>query len=194
MAKRYMMQEEIVSLISKAQAGDDSARDELFLAHGKLVMSVARSVNLLNASIDYDDLYQVGCLALIKAIKTYDVTSAASFKTYASTCIYNAVLDEVRKHKGVPTEPLDELVPSDTPTSDDVEREYIEKETTSLLYNALRTTLSDLEFEVLNLYLIGLSYKEISDKLSVEKKKVDNTLTAIKHKAQEILSKNTPKA
>jgi len=183
-----MEQSEVLNLIKLAQGGDDSARDELFLAHGKLVISIARSINLVSSHVDYDDLYQVGCLALIKAIKTYNAESAATFKTYASTCIYNAVLDEVRKSKDVPTEPIDDASDFDAPSGDDVEQEYIEKETTALLYNALKGTLSELEFSVLNLYLIGLSYQEISDKLRVEKKKVDNTLTAIKHKAQEILN------
>ena len=183
-----MTQEELINLIIKAQAGDDSARDELFLAHGKLVMSVARSINLISAHFDYDDLYQVGCLALFKAIQTYNVNSEASFKTYAHTCISNAIFDEVRRQKGVPTKSIDDLVPSETPTGGNIEEEYIDKETITLLKNALREVLSDLEYNVLKLYLLGLSYQEISDQLSVAKKKVDNTLTAIKRKAQDLIN------
>lgn len=50
-----------------------------------------------DASFDKDDLLQVGLLALLKAQKKYDGTTA--FSTYASAAVRNALLSEIRKHK-----------------------------------------------------------------------------------------------
>ena len=51
-----MTQEQEISLILSAQSGDDSARDELLLEYGKLVRTIARSIEIVGAGMDYDDL------------------------------------------------------------------------------------------------------------------------------------------
>lgn len=56
----------------------------------------------LPASIELDDLMQVGLIGLIQAGSTYDATRGASFSTYAGIRIKGAMLDEVRRHDWVP--------------------------------------------------------------------------------------------
>ena len=51
-----------------------------------------------NVPIEYDDLFQVGCIGLIKAIHSYDEEKGA-FTTYASMIVTNEILMEIRKLK-----------------------------------------------------------------------------------------------
>ncbi len=183
-----MLDESELSLINLAQNGDDSARDELLLEYAKLVRSIARSIEVVN-SMDYDDLFQVGNIGLLKAISSYKPGSSATFKTYASHCIRNAIIDELRKKSPLVTVPIEDATPliDKIPSSQNPEKDYIEKETADLLFDAIRASLTDAEFEVLKFYLDGLSYAEISYELNLEKKKVDNTLYAVKNKVKKII-------
>ena len=185
-----MTQEEIVSLIKKAQAGDAEAKEKIYIAYGNLVRSIARSKTLVGADTDYDDLSQIGCFGLLRAIDTFNVDGGASFKTYASTCIENAILDELRK-KRLATETIDAENPliNAIPASSDPESDVINVETATKLYSAIRAELTDVEFAVLNLYIEGLTYQEISARLDLQKKKVDNTIYSIKKKIKTLLHK-----
>lgn len=183
-----MTQEQEQTLITAAQSGDDSARDELLLEYAKLVRSIARSIEVAG-SLDYDDLFQVGNIGLLKAISTYNQGASATFKTYASHCIRNSIIDELRKKSPLVTVPIEDATPliDKIPSPQNPEKDYIEKETSKLLFDAIRSTLTDAEFEVLKFYLDGLSYAEISAALNLEKKKVDNTLYAVKNKVKKII-------
>ncbi|MBQ9275983.1 MAG: sigma-70 family RNA polymerase sigma factor [Clostridia bacterium] len=177
------------NLIALAKSGDEGARDELLLEYGKLVRTIARSVELVSFELDYDDLFQVGNIGLLRAISSFDETQVASFKTYASHCIRNAIIDELRKKSPLVTvSTTDNQEAYNLPSSSDPEKEYIDKETVSIVLETLRSTLSAEEFEVLRFYLDGLSYQEISSKLDMEKKKVDNTLYGVKKKIKHILN------
>ena len=94
-----MEQTEVLDLIKLAQAGDAEAKEQIYLAYGNLVRSIARSKTLVSADTDYDDLSQIGCFGLLRAIDTFNPDGGASFKTYASTCIENAIIDELRKKR-----------------------------------------------------------------------------------------------
>ena len=183
-----MTLEKELNLIKLAKAGDEAARDEILLEYGKLVRIIARSIEIAGLDLDYDDLFQVGNIGLLRAISSYKEDSNATFRTYASRCIHNAIIDELRKKSPISTvsigdEPLVDKIPSPI----DPEKDYIDKENASLLFDTIQSTLSEAEFEVLRFYLDGMSYQEISTKLDMEKKKVDNTLYSIKKKIKNIV-------
>ena len=69
------------ALFLAAQSGDDNACEELIVANTALVRSIVR--RFLGRNVDFDDLYQLGCLGLLKAIKSFDVTLGNQFSTYA---------------------------------------------------------------------------------------------------------------
>ena len=81
-------------LIRRAQGGDRSARDELVEANLKLVLSVVRRFCGQGQGADPDDLFQVGCLGLIKAIERFDLAYEVAFSTYAVPLI----IGELRRH------------------------------------------------------------------------------------------------
>ena len=68
-------------LIEKAQKGDPQAMDALVRTHLALVKYVVR--RYLNRGREYDDLYQMGCLGLVKAIRNFDTSFDVRFSTYA---------------------------------------------------------------------------------------------------------------
>ena len=69
------------TLISRAQQGDEQAREQLVTTNAPLVKSVAK--RFMNRAIEYDDLYQIGCMGLIKAIARFDLSYDVRFSTYA---------------------------------------------------------------------------------------------------------------
>ena len=78
-------------LIERAQAGDPQAMDALVRTHLALVKYVVR--RYLNRGREYDDLYQMGCLGLVKAIRNFDTSYEVRFSTYAVPVI----LGEIRR-------------------------------------------------------------------------------------------------
>lgn len=70
------------TLISRAQQGDEQAKEQLVTTNAPLVKSVAK--RFMNRAIEYDDLYQIGCMGLIKAIARFDLSyDVIRFSTYA---------------------------------------------------------------------------------------------------------------
>ena len=68
-------------LLKKTRAGDNVARDELINGNLRLVLSVIQ--RFTNRGENLDDLFQVGCIGLIKSIDNFDVTQNVRFSTYA---------------------------------------------------------------------------------------------------------------
>jgi len=69
------------SLVKNAQAGDQKAAERLIVENSGLIWSVAR--HYFGRGIDNDDLYQLGCVGFIKAIKSFDESYGTRFSTYA---------------------------------------------------------------------------------------------------------------
>ena len=69
------------ALLKKVKDGDNNARDELINGNLRLVLSVIQ--RFANRGENPDDLFQVGCIGLIKAIDNFDITQNVRFSTYA---------------------------------------------------------------------------------------------------------------
>lgn len=180
----YMTKEQENNLILKAQQGDLTAENTVALNYLGLTKSIARSFGAIGIA-DTDDLAGYGMLGLVRAIRTYDTTSDASFKTYASKCIKNAIVDATRKVSSKMEEVnLDDVFQD---TDSDPENVFLENEASSLLLDAISATLNPTEFAVLRLYIECMSYADISKELGLEQKKVDNTIYSAKRKIKKLL-------
>ena len=84
--------EEMEELFSKLQSGDLSARERLANGNLKLVLSILKRFNKKDENMD--DLFQVGCIGLMKAIDNFDLSYGVKFSTY---CV-PMVLGEVRRY------------------------------------------------------------------------------------------------
>ncbi len=73
-------QEETLELIKRAQAGEQLAKETLVNENSPLIKSVIRWFK--DKGVEYDDLYQLGCMGFLKAINRFDVTYNVKFSTY----------------------------------------------------------------------------------------------------------------
>lgn len=89
---KVLSNEEMVELFKRYKQGDEIAKDELINGNLKLVLSILRKYN--NRTDNMDDLFQVGCVGLIKAIENFDLSHEVKFSTYAVPMI----LGEVKRY------------------------------------------------------------------------------------------------
>ncbi|MDR0381420.1 MAG: sigma-70 family RNA polymerase sigma factor [Oscillospiraceae bacterium] len=72
---------DLTAVICAAQAGDDGACERLFSENTGLIWSVVR--RYFGRGVDPDDLYQLGCIGFLKAVRGFDPSFATQFSTYA---------------------------------------------------------------------------------------------------------------
>ena len=72
--------DETRALLERARQGDSNARDRLIGGNLRLVLSVIQKFT--NRGENVDDLFQVGCIGLIKAIDNFDINQGVRFSTY----------------------------------------------------------------------------------------------------------------
>lgn len=89
---KVLKEEEKMSLLRRSREGDTRARDELISGNLKLVLSVIQRFS--NKNENPDDLFQVGCIGLIKAIDNFDLSQNVRFSTYAVPMI----IGEIRRY------------------------------------------------------------------------------------------------
>ena len=70
-----------LQLLSLAKAGDSDAKNRLIEENSPLVKSIVRRYK--NKGVEYDDLFQLGCLGFSKAINNFDLSFGVKFSTYA---------------------------------------------------------------------------------------------------------------
>lgn len=172
------------ALVLSAQQGNSAAFSRLVAEMMPLVRRCAARYS--DRTLDHDDLVQEGLLGLLSAVHTYKSGCGTSFEPYAGVCINNRILSALRRSAGgksVRTAafvPLDECVLPDSQLTLE-ERQDLRDECERLLH-FVETDLSPSEQTVLKLFLSGLSYREIAEKLGTTPKSVDNALQRVRHK------------
>ncbi len=91
--------EEQTNLFKEYQNGNAWAKDELINGNLKLVLSILRKYN--NRTDNLDDLFQVGCIGLIKAIDNFDLSHGVRFSTYAVPMIVGEIKRYLRDNNSV---------------------------------------------------------------------------------------------
>ena len=86
-------------LFVKIKEGDDSARERFIHGNLRLVLSVIQRFN--NRGENADDLFQVGCIGLIKAIDNFDTTLNVQFSTYAVPMIVGEIRRYLRDNNAI---------------------------------------------------------------------------------------------
>ncbi len=76
-----MSSTELFALLDRAQRGDDDACQQVLLENTGLIWSIVR--RYYGCGVEVDDLYQLGCIGFIKAVKGFDLTYGTQFSTYA---------------------------------------------------------------------------------------------------------------
>ena len=90
---------ETMELLNKAKKGDNSARDQLVAGNLKLVLAVLQKFT--GRGEPSDDLFQIGCIGLIKAIDNFDSNHGVRFSTYAVPMIIGELRRFLRDNSAV---------------------------------------------------------------------------------------------
>ena len=183
-------------LVMKFKSGEEQAMDFIMNKYKKTVRNKAKALYLMGG--DEDDLIQEGMIGLFKAVMDYKPDKEATFSTFANLCIsrqmYSAIEASLRKkhqplnsyisfYEGDRDDEHGTLAESDLSSEDsNPELLLIAKENEDIMRNNIAKLLSPLENEVMGLFLDGLDYREIAEKLGRTPKSVDNAIQRIKNK------------
>lgn len=185
-------------LVELAKAGNAEATQRLMSRYSQFVRMKAMSYFI--AGGECEDLIQEGYIGLFKAIRDYQPSRAASFRSFAELCVTRQIITAIKtacrqKHSplngyvsfsyapaGLEHEgwTLADLLPAGR--SADPVAQVISAEELDSLTNCLTTLLSPLESQVLRHYLEGLSYESIAELIDHDTKTVDNALQRVKRK------------
>lgn len=177
--------EELAALHVK---GDEHALPELLSRYMSLILRRAQTYR--STGMERDDFVQEGVLGLLSAVRRYDGQRGASFRTYANLCIERRMCSAYKNATRKKHTPLNKSLSLDgemdeTPSSvlsDNPEEQYISEESVRQMKRYILENFTDMEKNILTLYLSGLSYAKIADKLSVTTKYVDNCLQRVRRK------------
>lgn len=90
----FLTDDEVKELIRKSQQGDQEARDALVQKNMRLVWSVVQ--RFLNRGYEADDLFQIGCIGLLKSVDKFDLSYDVKFSTYAVPMIIGEIQRFIR--------------------------------------------------------------------------------------------------
>jgi RNA polymerase sporulation-specific sigma factor len=186
-------------LVERAQEGDDAALDVLLQRYRHYARAKARSYFLAGA--DKEDIVQEGMIGLFKAIRDFQANRNTAFRAFAELCITRQIITAIKTATRQKHIPLNSYVSLNKPSaSEDQDRPLsealvgtssgdpaelvISAEEISSIRESVGRLLSDLETEVLQLYMDGKSYQEIADMLGRHVKSIDNALQRIKRKLE----------
>ncbi|MCL2751384.1 MAG: RNA polymerase sporulation sigma factor SigG [Firmicutes bacterium] len=94
-----LSKQEMVDLMNKLKAGDDEARNAFIVGNMRLVLSVVQ--RFMNKKENIDDVFQVGCVGLIKAIDNFDCSLNVRFSTYAVPMIIGEIRRFLRDNNSI---------------------------------------------------------------------------------------------
>ena len=185
-------------LIIAIRNGDNIATNVLLERYKTTVKKISHKLFLTNGNIE--DLVQEGMIGVFDAINSYRSDNKdATFKTYAYTCIQRRIFSAIRSSKTNKNKPLEYYISLSVDNSNendrkiaanstilDPETELIAQEAYDELSNKLHELLSKKEEQVLLLYLEGYTYGEISEKLKISVKSVDNAIQRVKKKIEQL--------
>lgn len=188
-------------LVLLSVKGDSEAEETILHRYKNYVKSKARTYYLIGA--ENDDVVQEGMIGLYKAIRDFNPDKNITFKTFADVCITRQILTAIRTANRNKHNPLNASVSMNAPVFDEdsgttfmnvihqgsassPEDSYIVDETLKEIKSEISKKLSGFENQVLELYLDGLSYVEISEKMDKSLKSIDNALQRIKKKLMDL--------
>lgn len=190
------------TLIDIYRKGDETAIEVLFERYKDIVRKKAKAMYL--AGGDSDDLIQEGMIGLYKAVRDYDDTKEAAFKTFASMCINRQLINAVTVSNRKKNMPLNTYVSFDMPAYPDEDNEtrlvdilkpeseqnpeklFIDREYSDSFKKKLFDRLSNFEKQVLQLYMEDNDYRQIAMLLGKTQKSIDNAIQRIRAKANSI--------
>ena len=192
---KALSKEEIFTLYDRMKQGDMEAREKLINHNIGLVVYFVRT-DFKDTNYDKKELVSVGCLGLIKAVDTYDISKGNEFSTYAGRCIINEInyfLRGLKKNSKVLSFEDVAYLSSDgndlkledvIPSKIDIERDYMESEYSKLELDLLKQSMECLDERNKKIVMLYFGFfdgkvyaqKEISDMLNISQPQVSRII------------------
>ncbi len=137
-------------LLIKIKQGDEDARNKFIVGNLRLVLSVIQKFN--SRGENADDLFQVGCVGLIKAIKNFDLSVGVKFSTYAVPMIIGEIRRYLRDYNSIRV----------SRSLKDIAYKALQTKETIIRENGLEPTI-----------------EQIAQKMELDPKQISNALEAI---------------
>lgn len=201
---RILADEEVVAL---AQSGDKLAYEFLIDKYKSIAKVKSQTYFIIGA--DHEDVIQEGMIGIFKAIRDYDFSKKASFKTFAELCITRQIVAAIQRanrqkhqilNESVSLNPLGDTYDMSSEPLNIRERQYdiispdMDPEDTLLMkeiFNYIRENESEIfspmEVEVWYELMSGKNYREIAENMEKEPKIIDNAVQRIKKKVHAYL-------
>lgn len=196
---KSMTDEDVVKMFNE---GDTFALEYLISKYRNFVKCKAKSYYLIGG--DREDIVQEGMIGLYKAILDYDIDRLCCFKSFADICVTRQIITAIKTATRQKHIPLNSYVSLNKPIYDNTpnktlidvviearitnpESLIIGRENLKFMKEKIEDVLSDLELEVLTLYVGGMSYQEIAIEMNRYLKSIDNALQRIKRKLEVFL-------
>ena len=185
-------------LVALYRDGDVDALETLLERYRRFARAKGRSYFLVGA--DSDDIEQEGMIGLYKAIRDFRAERQASFRAFAELCITRQIITAIKTATRQKHQPLNQYVSisGSRSSADEHERnmehllddhhvgdpadQVVSRERMAEMRRTMSEMLSELEVDVLRLYVEGKSYQEIGEQLGRHVKSIDNALQRIKRK------------
>lgn len=182
-------------LIKRAQKGDEDALSEIFREYRGAISYSSRRYFLKGG--EREDIVQEGMIGLLRAIKAYDDTRAASFNTFATLCIRRQMINAIQTSYSSKNKIFNEAGSNFLEVGEEdiyysrrslnyysPEEIFLGKEKVGELKKYMERNLSKMEREVFDYMLVGDTYVEISERTGRSIKTIDNTIQRVRKKVK----------
>ena len=205
-APKRLSNKEALVLFNRMKQGDMKAREEIINHNIKLVIYCVRSKF---RSVDYDnkELVSIGCIGLIKAVDTYDISKGNEFSSYAVKCIANEIntfFKSLKRNIRVLSfedsvcsgEDGDDLKLKDAiPSEVDMERDYTEKESSMIKLNLLKQSMKCLDERSKKIVMLYFGFfddktyamQKIADMMNMSKPQISRIINGSLKKIREYM-------
>ena len=173
--------------LAVAAAGCSDSTTELISRYMKLIWVKANS--MANAAVDAEDLAQEGMLGLMNAVAHFDPNREIRFSTFVDVCITNKMKSALirSRHTALPVEDAESAAQVQNEVEDDdPEQILLRKERLQELYREMDHILSRRELEIFKLFLSGLRYEQMAERLHITEKSVDNAMQRVRRKLKSV--------
>lgn len=135
-----------------------------------------------------EDLAQEGFLSFLNAVDSFDPNRGAKFSTFADVCVTNGIRNAALKLKKNAGETHGSELEENSETISSPENIWFEKEKMLGVYGEIESLLTKREWDIFRLYLVGLSYGEIAERLDIPVKSVNNAVFRVRKKLRALFS------
>ena len=167
----FKEKEEIVPLILRTREGDNEAFEQLVALYRPMIDGVIRRFFL-----NVDETFSEACMGFYRAVHSYTLgQSGVTFGLYAKICVERCVIDMLRRESRGAADRVDDGVDVDKiAVAGDIQSMLEHREQMARFLHVAREVLSDFEYDVYRLWMLGYKTADIAAELASAPKSVDN--------------------